>query len=86
MPPAGIEPTIPASERTKTHDLDSAATGIGFSYVHNSFNYWLKMADTLSKEARLCHSPGINKHVRNPSEKSWLTKYTISLKSLTILM
>ena len=29
MPPVGFEPTIPASERTQTHTLDRAATGIG---------------------------------------------------------
>jgi hypothetical protein len=29
MPPAGFEPTIPASERLQTHVLDPAATGIG---------------------------------------------------------
>ena len=29
MPPAGFEPTIPASERPQTHSLDRAATGIG---------------------------------------------------------
>jgi hypothetical protein len=29
MPPAGFEPTIPASERPKTHALDGAATVIG---------------------------------------------------------
>jgi hypothetical protein len=28
MPPAGFEPTIPASERPQTHALDGAATGI----------------------------------------------------------
>jgi hypothetical protein len=28
MPPVGFEPTIPASERPKTHALDRAATGI----------------------------------------------------------
>ena len=28
MPPAGFEPTIPASERSQTHALDRAATGI----------------------------------------------------------
>jgi hypothetical protein len=86
MPPAGLEPAIPASERPKTHALDSAATGIVFSYVHNSFKYWFKMADTLSKEAWLCHSTGINKNVHNPSEKSRLTKYATSLKRLTILI
>jgi hypothetical protein len=29
MPPAGLEPTIPASERPQTHALDRAAAGIG---------------------------------------------------------
>jgi hypothetical protein len=29
LPPSGLEPTIPASERTKAHPLDRAATGIG---------------------------------------------------------
>jgi hypothetical protein len=29
MPPAGFEPSIPASERQQTHALDRAATGIG---------------------------------------------------------
>jgi hypothetical protein len=31
MPPVGFEPTIPASERPKTHVLERAATGIGKS-------------------------------------------------------
>jgi hypothetical protein len=30
MRPAGLEPTIPASERLQTHVLDRAATGIGY--------------------------------------------------------
>jgi hypothetical protein len=29
MSPAGLEPTIPASERPQTHALDRAASGIG---------------------------------------------------------
>jgi len=29
MPPAGFEPTTPASERSQTHTLDRTATGIG---------------------------------------------------------
>ena len=33
MPPAGFEPTIPASEWVQTHTLDRAATGIGVSPV-----------------------------------------------------
>jgi hypothetical protein len=28
MPPAGLEPAIPASERQQTHALERAATGI----------------------------------------------------------
>jgi len=28
-PPAGFEPSIPGSERSQTHALDCAATGIG---------------------------------------------------------
>ena len=34
MPPAGFEPTIPASERPQTHALDRAATGIGYSQMY----------------------------------------------------
>jgi hypothetical protein len=33
MPPAGLEPVIPASERPQTHALDRAATGIGHTYI-----------------------------------------------------
>jgi hypothetical protein len=35
MPPAGLEPKIPASERPQTYALDREATGIGpkFKYV-----------------------------------------------------
>jgi len=33
MPPAGIEPTIQASERPQNHALDRAATGIGFKWL-----------------------------------------------------
>jgi hypothetical protein len=42
MPPAGFEPTIPASERPKTHALDRATTGI--SQVRNNCMYslWLR--------------------------------------------
>jgi hypothetical protein len=37
MPPAGFEPTIPASERPQTHVLDRAATGIGMFVDCNIF-------------------------------------------------
>jgi hypothetical protein len=33
MPPVGVEPTIPVSERPQTHALDRAATGIGMDVV-----------------------------------------------------
>jgi hypothetical protein len=35
MPPAGFEPTVPASERPQIHALDRAATGIGL-FVRNT--------------------------------------------------
>ena len=35
MPPAGFEPTIPASELPQTHALDRAATGIGKERINN---------------------------------------------------
>ena len=34
MPPPGFEPTIPASERSQTHALDRAATGIGSKLLY----------------------------------------------------
>jgi hypothetical protein len=30
MPPAALEPAIPAGERLQTHALDRSATGIGY--------------------------------------------------------
>jgi hypothetical protein len=39
MPPAGFEPTIPASERPQTHALDRAAIGIGIHLGNSLFNY-----------------------------------------------
>jgi hypothetical protein len=33
MPTVGFEPAIPASERSQTHDLDRAATGIGVVFL-----------------------------------------------------
>jgi hypothetical protein len=36
MPPAGFEPTIPASERPQTHALDGAALGIGIRFDYRS--------------------------------------------------
>jgi hypothetical protein len=35
MPPVGFEPTIPVSERPKTHALDSTVTGIGRRQVND---------------------------------------------------
>ena len=33
MPPAGFEPTIPASERPQIHALDRTATGTGHTHL-----------------------------------------------------
>jgi hypothetical protein len=38
MPPAGFEPTNPASERPQTHALDRTVTGIGIFYGIASYN------------------------------------------------
>ena len=38
MPPAGFEPTIPASEWLQTYALDRAATGTGFILQHSLLN------------------------------------------------
>ena len=48
MPPAGFEPTIPASERLQTHALDRTATGIDCRSLHSKFKsvfftYYLSM-------------------------------------------
>jgi hypothetical protein len=37
MPPAGLEPAIPASEWPQTHALDSAAAGIGVNNFSRSY-------------------------------------------------
>jgi hypothetical protein len=37
MPPTGIEPTMPASERQLTHAVDRAATGIGPFELHKLY-------------------------------------------------
>jgi len=38
MPPTGLEPTIPASERPQTHALDRVAGGTGIESVRNVIN------------------------------------------------
>jgi hypothetical protein len=38
MPPEGFEPAIPASERPRTHALESAATGIDNNNNNNNNN------------------------------------------------
>ena len=37
MPPAGIEPAIPKSDRPQTHALDRATTGIGPEIIKSLF-------------------------------------------------
>jgi len=40
MPPAGFEPTIPASKRLQAHSLDRAASGIGIEVDENKASSW----------------------------------------------
>jgi hypothetical protein len=42
MPPVGFEPTIPVSERPKTHALDRTATGIGDKWAYQMLNKMLQ--------------------------------------------
>jgi len=39
MPPAGLEPTIPASEQPQTHVLDRVATGIGIESCYYKLEF-----------------------------------------------
>jgi hypothetical protein len=52
MRPAGLEPTIPASERPQTHALDRAVTGTGQKLCTGIFKInlksWIYVADELS--------------------------------------
>jgi hypothetical protein len=43
MPPAGFKPAIQASERSQTHTLDGAVTGIG-----HSLNFILEIKDIIN--------------------------------------
>ena len=36
MPPVGLEPAIPAGERSQTHALDRAATGTDNIYIYKT--------------------------------------------------
>jgi hypothetical protein len=40
VPPAGLEPAVPASERPQTHSLDRAATGIGLLLYYYYYYYY----------------------------------------------
>jgi hypothetical protein len=46
MPPVGFESTIPASERSQTHALDRATTGIGRIDIL-IYKYIIKIYDLL---------------------------------------
>jgi len=43
LPPAELEPAIPATERSQTHTLDRAATGIGVSKSVVHFFLYLRL-------------------------------------------
>ena len=59
MPPAGFEPTIPASERPQTHALDRAATGIGQLELFPVFLFSAQYV-TINTEGRLTLLPTYN--------------------------
>jgi len=44
MPPAGLEPAIPASERSQTHALHRVATGIDCDIHTKYINHWTNTA------------------------------------------
>ena len=54
MPPAGFEPTTPASERSQTHALDLAAAGIGELLFIDQFIFRLYCV----KLVHICHCWG----------------------------
>jgi hypothetical protein len=43
MPPAGLEPAIPASERPQTHNLGRAATGVGRDFLIGGNNAYVTL-------------------------------------------
>jgi hypothetical protein len=60
MPPAGFEPTIPASERPQTYALDLAATGIGRqnTYVTVKFEFLREvLMNTVLRDMTPCKPP-----------------------------
>jgi hypothetical protein len=66
---AGIEPTIPASERPQTHALDRAATGIGIisvTVVNNINNINL-------------FYPAVKVFVREVATYVWTCTYRLSM-------
>jgi hypothetical protein len=84
MPPAGLEPAIPASEWPQTHAMaQPLVSAFHMLLVHLSTgSRWL----THFQRKHGCHCTGINKHFHNPMKKRRLTQDTSFWKMLTILM
>ena len=50
MPPAGLEPTVPASKWPQNHAFDREATEIGFNIISNQF-----LSRRNQKQRQGCH-------------------------------
>jgi len=57
IPPAGFEPAIRASERTQTHALDRAATGIGSRFTQAGWKQVTCQTYEKSRGDRMCAEP-----------------------------
>jgi hypothetical protein len=69
MSPAGLEPTIPASEQPQTHPLDRAATGIGS--VDIPLPMWAHMLHyEFKKKSQLCTVNLMNRAADGVSERA----------------
>ena len=63
MPPAGFEPAIPVSERSQTHALDRAATGIGTGRLRPKLVTFHK--SNLIKQASQCINANLYRRLAN---------------------
>jgi len=64
LPPAGFEPALPASERSKTHALERATTGIGsIRIVLTKFSNWKYPGHCSYFRKPVCTIRSINNHI-----------------------
>ena len=90
MPPAGFEPTNPASERLQTHVLDRAATGVGSSggggggggsknkNYDSTFPHYRKLVKISIKPGRLDGYKSTEDYLKTQPTKLW--KYLSSCR------